>query len=30
LKLAVELTGKPRTRNVTSPLKPLIGVTVTV
>jgi hypothetical protein len=29
LKLAVELSGNPRTLNVTVPLKPLIGVTVT-
>jgi hypothetical protein len=30
LKLAVELDGNPRTRNVTDPLKPLTAVTVTV
>jgi hypothetical protein len=29
LKLAVELVGSPRTRNVTAPLKPLIAATVT-
>jgi len=30
LKLALELSGNPRTLSVTVPLKPLIGVTVTV
>ena len=30
LKLALELSGNPRARNVTSPLKPLIADTVTV
>jgi hypothetical protein len=30
LKLALELDGNPRTRNVTVPLKPLIAVAVTV
>jgi len=30
LKLALEPDGKPRTLNVTVPLKPLIGATVTV
>jgi hypothetical protein len=30
LKLAVELSGNPRTLHVTVPLKPLIGVTVAV
>ena len=30
LKLAVELSGNPRTRNVTGPLKPWIAVTATV
>jgi len=30
LKLALELSGNPRTLNATGPLKPLIAVTVTV
>jgi len=30
LKLALEFNGNPRTLSVTVPLKPLIGVTVTV
>ena len=30
LKLALELDGNPRTRNVTAPLKPLIAATVIV